>query len=76
MVQRVFITDAAAANPRLISEVATPTITPSNTAVGAQSIVNFTNGLLVQSGQQVKVSQSIFAGAQDTFHVLAKGGDY
>ena len=76
MVQRVFLTDTAAANPRLIAEVATATVTPSNTAIGAQSIINFTNGLLMQSGQQLKVSQSVYAGVQDIFACYVKGGDY
>ena len=76
MVQRAYLTDAAGLNSRLIAEVATATVTPSVSVVGAQSIMNFTNGLLVQSGQQIRVGQSVYAGGQDQFHVLAKGGDY
>ena len=76
MVQRIYLTDTASANPRLIAEVATATTTPSATAIGAQSIVNFTNGLLMQSGSKLQVAQSVYASDVDTFHVLAKGGDY
>lgn len=76
MVGRVFLTDTAGANPRLISEVALAAITTSNTAIGQTQTVFFTNGLLMLSGSFIKVAQSVYAGSQDQYHVYARGGDY
>jgi hypothetical protein len=76
MIGRIFCTDTSGINPRLIAEVSMPTATPSNTAVGQVQNVTFTNGLVMGSGQIIKVTQSVNSGAQDTLHVLAKGGDY
>lgn len=76
MVGRVFLTDSAGANPRLIEEVAIPAATRTASAVGATSTITFSNGLVISSGQIVKVITSVYAGPQDLFHVIAKGGDY
>lgn len=77
MVCRVFVTDTAGANPRLRAEVALPAVTSSNTAIGATATVSFTNGLVLQSGQLVKVCQSLYAGVQDKVQVfVVGGGDY
>lgn len=76
MVGRVFLTDNAGANPRLISEVAIATATASNTAVGAVATITFTDGLIIPTGCIVKVAQSVYAGVEDQMHVLAQGGDY
>lgn len=76
MVGRVFITNTVGTNPALISEVAIATVTPSATVIGAQAIINFTNGLLMPSGSFLKVNQSVYAGVQDLMSVTAKGGDY
>jgi len=76
MVGRVFITDTAGLNPRLLQEVAIATVTPSATVIGAQAIINFTNGLLMNSGSLLRVNQSVYAGVQDRMAVVARGGDY
>lgn len=76
MVGKVFVTDTAGANPRLIDEVAIAAATRSVSVVGASSVINFLNGLPLASGQLVKVTTSVYAGAQDLVHVTAKGGDY
>jgi hypothetical protein len=70
---RVFLTDATGSAPRLISEVALATVTPSATAIGTTSTITFTNGLVIGSGQIIKTSMS--AGA-DQVDVLARGGDF
>lgn len=75
-VQRVFLTDTAGANPRLIAEVAMSAVTSSNTAIGATQTITFTNGLVIASGQLVKVTQSVFGSAADATDVLVRGGDY
>jgi len=75
-VQRVFLTDTSGLNPRIISEVVLSAVTASNTAIGATSTITFTNGLILASGQIVKVTQSIYGSAADGTSVLARGGDY
>lgn len=76
MVGKVFLTDTAGANPRLISEIAIPTATPSTTVIGSTVNINYGNGLIINSGQIIKVCQSIYASAADQMHVNARGGDY
>jgi hypothetical protein len=75
-VQRVFLTDTSGLNPRLISEIVLPAVTASTTAIGATATITFTNGLVIKSGQIVKVAQSVYVSAADNTDVLARGGDY
>lgn len=75
-VQRVFLTDTAGLNPRLISEVVLSAVTASNTAIGATATITFTNGLILNSGQIVKVTQSVYGSAADGTHAFARGGDF
>jgi len=76
MIHRIFITDAAGANPRLIGEVITPAATRSNTVAGATSIFTFDQPVIMRSGQIMSVTQSLYAGAQDQFDAIAYAGDY
>lgn len=76
MVGRIFLTDTSGLNPVLIAEVVLATVTPSNTAAGQQQTVAFSNGLILASGQIVKVAISVYAGVQDQYQVIARGGDY
>lgn len=76
MVHRVFLTDTAGANPRLIGEVATATATRSTTAVGATSIITFDQPVIMKSGQLMSVCQSVYASAADQFDAIAYAGDY
>jgi hypothetical protein len=73
---RVFLTNTSGTNPRLISEVSLAAVTASNTAIGATSTITFTNGLVLASGQQIKVTQSVYGSAADATDVLLRGGDY
>ena len=75
-VQRVFLTDTGGINPRLIQEVVLSAVTSSNTAIGSTSTITFTNGLIINSGQILKVSQSVYGSAADGTHVVARGGDF
>lgn len=75
-VQRVFLTDKTGANPRLIAEVVMAAVTASNVAIGATQTITFTNGLVISSGQILKVSQSVYASAADNTDVLVRGGNY
>ena len=76
MVHRVFLTDTAGANPRLIGETTTAAATRSNTVIGATSIVTFDQPVIMLSGQIMSVCQSAYAGAQDQFDAIAYAGDY
>lgn len=76
MVHRIFISDAAGANPRLIGEVATAAATRSTSAVGATSIFTFDQPVIMKTGQIMYVIQSVYAGAQDRFDAFAYAGDY
>jgi hypothetical protein len=75
-VMRVFLTDESGNNPRLISEAALTAVTASNTAIGATTTITFTNGLIINSGQVIKVSQSIYGSAADATDVLLRGGNF
>ena len=76
MVHRIFITDTLGANPRLIGEVATATATRSTTVIGATSVFTFDQPIIMQSGQLMRVCQSVYAGAQDQFDAVAYAGNY
>ena len=75
-VMRVFVTDNAGANPTLLQEILLPVITSSNTVIGATVSITFTNGLVIKTGQIVKVCQSVYASIADNSSVVAQGGDY
>lgn len=91
MVVRVFVTDNAGANPRLLCEGALTGVTASNTAIGATITFDFNTGtvlpantlligirtpIILVSGQLIKVCQSVYAGAQDQNDVIIRGGDF
>lgn len=76
MVAKIFITDTSGANPRMLAELAVPTLTPSTTVIGATVTYYFPGGLFMQSGALLQVCQSIFAGVQDQMDIIARGGDY
>jgi hypothetical protein len=75
-VQRVFISDESGLNPRLISEVVMSAVTASNTAIGSTSTITFTNGLIINAGQIISVSQSVYGSAADATDVLLRGGNF
>ena len=76
MVGKVFLSNTAAADPYIIAEVAIATVTRSATAVGATQTITFAGGLVIPSGSVISVAQSVYAGAQDQFDVIARGGHY
>lgn len=75
MVCRMFLTDGAGANPRLVGEVALPTATRSASAVGATATITFSPPLVMVTGQLLKVCQSVFAGVQDQNSFLPFAGN-
>jgi hypothetical protein len=75
-VVRVFVTDASGATPTMLQEALMPLITSSNTVIGATITITFTNGLILKSGQIIKVAQSLCATSADNSAVVAQGGDY
>ena len=75
-VHRIFLSDTAGTNHRLIGEVATATATRSSTTVGATSIFTFDQPIIMLSGQIMSVNQCNYAGAQDQFDACPFAGDY
>jgi len=75
-VHRIFLSDTAGTNHRLIGEVATATATRSLTTVGATSIFTFDQPIIMLSGQIMSVVQSIYTGVGDQFDACAFAGDY
>lgn len=76
MVGRVFITDTAGNNPRLLREIAITAVTASNTAIGATQTMSFPGGIILQNGQKLQVCQSVYAGVQDQMDVIAVANSY
>jgi hypothetical protein len=75
-VQRVFLTNESGLSPILIQEVVLPAVTASNTAIGATTTITFTNGLVINTGQIIRVSQSVYGSAADGTSVVVRGGNY
>jgi hypothetical protein len=73
---RIFLSDTAGANPRLIGEVAVGAATRSTIAIGQTTIYTFDQAIVMQSGQIMSVIQSVYAGAQDQTDANAYAGDY
>ena len=71
-VLRLYITDAAIANPRLYRELAIAAVTPSSTAIGATGIMNFAGGLIVNSNELVYVTTSVTGG----WDCVVEGADF
>jgi hypothetical protein len=76
MVGKVFITDTSGLNPMLLQEITMPTITRTTAVIGQSQTIFFGTGLLLKSGQLIKVVTSIYSGAQDQVDVIVRGGDY
>ena len=68
-VARFFLSDNTGANYRLISEVAINVTTPSATVSGYSNSVTLNINLI--PGQLIGVTQSIYAGVQDIFNIIA-----
>lgn len=75
-VVRVFVTDTGGINPMLLWEGLLPLIVSSDTVIGATVTWTPTNGLVIASGQIVKVCQSKCATSADNSAVVAQGGNY
>lgn len=75
-VGRVFITQAGGTQSFLLSEVALPAVTASASVVGQSQTIFYSNGLLLNAGQELRASIAQFNGQQDRYHVIARGGDY
>jgi hypothetical protein len=73
---RMFITDAAGANPMLIGEVALAALTRSATAIGQRAVFFFEKALILKSGQKIKVSSSVRATSADDMAAVALAGNY
>jgi hypothetical protein len=75
-VLRMFLSDTAGTNFRLIGEVAMSAATRSTTVIGATAIYTFDQPIIMESGQVMSVCMSVYAGAQDQTDACAFAGDY
>lgn len=77
MVAKLFISDTAGANYRMLQEQLLATVTASTTAIGATATFSFPGGELLLSGQLIGAIISVYAGAQDQMDfVVQQGWDY
>ena len=74
MTTRIHLSEAAGANPRLYVEQALAAATRSATVVGATTTFNFIGGLIMQIGEEIWASQSVYAGVQDQNDFTLEGG--
>ena len=76
MLGKLFLSDAAGANFRLVEEAQILAATRSSTVKGANSTVTFYPALPMKSGQILAVCQSIYASAADQNSVIAIAGNF
>jgi len=76
MLGKLFLSDAAGANPQIVGEVLIPAATRGAGTLGATATFTFAPSLLMQPGQILYFTQSVYAGAQDRLAAIAFGGQY
>lgn len=76
MLGKLFLSDTSGSNPQIVGEVLIPAATRSAGVLGATATFTFTPSLLMQSGQILYFTQSVYAGAQDRISAIAFGGQY
>lgn len=76
MVGRVFVTDTAGINPRLLVEIALPSVTKTASVLGQTQTISFSTGLIIPAGTLIQVCQSVYATAADQYDVIVRGGDF
>ncbi len=77
MVGRLFISDTAGANFKMLQEQAIATATASTTVVGATATFSFPGGLILVAGQVIACAQSVYASAADQMDwIVQQGGSY
>jgi hypothetical protein len=69
----VFRKKVTSASYFLLNEFALATATASTTVIGATSTLTPTGGFILNSGDQLWFTQSVYAGAQDRIMVTARG---
>lgn len=75
-VVRIWITDAAGANPLMVGEVVLTAITSSNTVAGQTILWTADDPIPLKSGQLVRITQSLAATAADYTFAYPMVGDY
>lgn len=75
-VWRIFLSDTAGTNLRIVGEVSQTAATRSTTAVGQTAVYTFDQPIIMLSGQVLSVIQSVYAGAQDQTDACAFANDY
>lgn len=76
MLGKIFLSDAAGANPRLVGEVTIAAATRSATVLGATTTFTFSPPLVMKSGQILYTCISVHASAADDTSAIAFAGDF
>jgi hypothetical protein len=75
-VHKVFLSDTAGTNLRIISESTTTGATRSTTAIGSTTLITFDQPIIMQSGQKMYVAQSVYVDVRDQYDAIAYAGNY
>jgi len=75
-VHKVFLSDTAGVNLRIIAETTTTGVARSATVAGSTTLITFDQPIIMSSGQKMYVAQSTYSGAQDQYDAIAYAGDY
>lgn len=76
MLVKIFLSDAAGANPQLIGEITLSATTRSATTIGANNTIVFSPAIILLPNQKISFCQSVYAGAQDRIAVYAVAADF
>lgn len=73
---RIFLTDSSGANPGIVGEIPLPSVTRSDSIIGATATFYFPKPLVLSPGQRILVSQSKRTTTADDTYAYAIAGDY
>lgn len=76
MVARIFVSNTSGTNYRLYREIVMAAVTASNTVIGSTNTINIPGGLVINSGQLIGVTISVYAGVQDQMDFIIEGADF
>lgn len=73
-VVRLWIYDGT--NVRLLREIEVPATTPTASAKGFATSIEFPDGRILPNGYSLRATVHTYAGAQDKYNVIAQGAHY
>lgn len=72
----VFVSQDSGSTWSFVNEVALATSTPSTTAVAIKATISFPDGLVLEAGDLLGVTQTVYAGVEDRTSVVVEASDY